>query len=107
MSIKFTSLDDIAKTYNIIFDSDWHISNSENIIDIFNGKSVCFTGIRDKKLEEFITNNGGKISSSVSSKTSLLIHADDVDKSSSKFKNAIKYETETISISEFKKKYKF
>ena len=55
--------------------------------DIFNGKSVCFTGIRDKKLEEFITSNGGKISSSVSSKTSLLIHADDVDKSSSKFKN--------------------
>jgi NAD-dependent DNA ligase len=73
--------------------------------DIFKDKSICFTGVRDKSLEDFITNNGGKISSSVSSKTYMLIHADNDDKTSSKFQNAIKYETKTMSITEFKKKY--
>ena len=73
--------------------------------DEFKGKSVCFTGFRDKEFEEFIENHGGKVSTSVSSKTSLLVHPDSDDKSSSKFKNAEKYETQTMTKSEFKKKY--
>ena len=63
------------------------------------------TGTRDKEIIDFIEKNGGKISSSVSSKTHLLIHADDADKSSNKFQNAEKYKTLVISVSEFKKKY--
>ncbi len=72
--------------------------------DLFKDKSICFTGVRDKILEEFITKNGGKVSSSVSSKTYMLIHADNDDKSSSKFQNAIKYDVKTMSITDFKKK---
>lgn len=73
--------------------------------DLFKDKSICMTGTRDKEIIDFIEKNGGKISSSVSSKTHLLIHADDADKSSNKFQNAEKYKTIMISVSEFKKKY--
>ena len=73
--------------------------------DEFKGKSVCFTGFRDKVFEDFIEKHGGKVSTSVSSKTFLLVHPDSDDKSSSKFKNAEKYETQTMTKSEFKKKY--
>jgi NAD-dependent DNA ligase len=73
--------------------------------DLFKDKSICLTGTRDKTTIEFIEKNGGKVSTSVSSKTYLLIHADDADKSSNKFQNAIKYNIITISLTEFKKKY--
>jgi len=103
----FKTFKDFFKSINDVYDLS-HILKVKEVKQegtLFAGKSICFTGIRDKKLEDFITNNGGKISSSVSSKTNILVHADDADKSSSKFKNAIKYETETLSISAFKKKY--
>ena len=35
---------------------------------------IVFTGFRSKELEEFIETNGGKVSSSVSSNTTLVIH---------------------------------
>lgn len=73
---------------------------------IFDDKTIVFTGVRDKDLEEFITTNGGKVSSSVSKNTSILIHADNADKSSSKFKKAIELNIELISITKFREKYK-
>jgi NAD-dependent DNA ligase len=57
-------------------------------------------------MEEFVTKNGGKVSTSVSSKTYLLVHADDVDKSSNKYESAVKYEIKIMSKSEFKKSMK-
>lgn len=47
------------------------------------GKSFCFTGIRDKELEAFISQNGGKIASGVS-KTLTYLVAKDLEESSSK-----------------------
>lgn len=81
------------------------VKKVEKLGELFKDKSICMTGTRDKQIIEFIEKNGGKISSSVSSKTYLLIHADDADKSSNKFQNAIKYKTEMLSVTEFKKKY--
>jgi DNA ligase (NAD+) len=81
------------------------IKKVEKLGEIFKDKSICMTGTRDKEATEFIEKNGGKISSSVSSKTHLLIHADDGDKSSNKFQNAVKYNIKTMSLSEFKKEY--
>ena len=81
------------------------VKKVETLGDLFKDKSICMTGTRDKQITEFIEKNSGKISSSVSSKTHLLIHADDADKSSNKFTNATKYKTEMLSVSEFKKKY--
>jgi DNA ligase (NAD+) len=81
------------------------VKKVDTLGDLFKDKSICMTGTRDKQITEFIEKNSGKISSSVSSKTHLLIHADDADKSSNKFTNATKYKTEMLSVSEFKKKY--
>ncbi len=71
----------------------------------FDGKSVCFTGFRDEGMEQFVIRNGGKISSSVSSKTYILVYKDDSAKDSSKYKNAEKYDVLIMSKSEFKKKF--
>jgi NAD-dependent DNA ligase len=71
--------------------------------NLYEGKSVCFTGFRDKEMEEFVVKNGGKVSTSVSSKTYLLVHGDDVDKSSNKYQSAVKYEIQIMSKSEFRK----
>jgi DNA ligase (NAD+) len=74
--------------------------------NLYEGKSVCFTGFRDKDLEDFVTKNGGKVSTSVSSKTYLLVHGDDIDKSSNKYENAVKYKIKIMSKSEFEKTMK-
>jgi len=54
----------------------------EKVSNKFAGKTFCFTGFRDKNLECLIEANGGKMSSSVSSKLSYLVI--DGDKPSSK-----------------------
>ena len=81
------------------------IKVEKKISNMFENKSICLTGTRDKETIEFIEKNGGKISSSVSTKTYLLIHADNADKSSNKFKNAIKNNIKILSLTEFKKEY--
>jgi NAD-dependent DNA ligase len=78
---------------------------SEKEGTLFDGKSICFTGFRDNIMEEFIIKNGGKISSSVSSKTYMLVYKDDSAKDSSKYLNAEKYSIKILSKDEFKKKY--
>ena len=95
------------KEINYIYDIS-HLLKIEiikPISELFKDKSICFTGKRDKQIIDFVEKNGGKISSSVSSKTYLLIYADDVDKSSNKIQNAIKYNITSHSLSEFKKQY--
>lgn len=104
------SFKDFKKFYNEI-DSVYDMSHLLKIKkvkkegDIFKDKSICFTGFRDKSVEEFVVSNGGKISTSVSSKTYLLVHSDDVDKSSNKYKNAEKYKINIMNKSQFKKLY--
>lgn len=71
---------------------------------IFNGKKVVFTGFRDNQIKEYIENMGGTVSSSVSSKTNMLIYAD-TEKTHSKLTKAKELNIEIISKSEFIKKY--
>ena len=71
-----------------------------------NDEKIVFTGFRDNKLEKLIIDNGGKVSTTVSSNTTILIHKDGADKSSSKFTKAEKIGTKIMSYSEFIKKYK-
>ena len=54
---------------------------------IFKDEKIVFTGFRDKELQDKIESLGGKVSTSVSSKTTLVIYADN-DKTSSKVKKA-------------------
>lgn len=68
------------------------------------GKSVCFTGFRDKALEQQIIAQGGTIASGVNKNTSILVYAE--GKSSSKTDKAEALGIETYTASEFKRKYK-
>jgi NAD-dependent DNA ligase len=81
-------------------DSD---SDSEDLI--FEGKSIVFTGFRDKDLEKTIIDLGGKVAGSVSSKTFILICKDDADKSSSKLKKATDIGVKVMTKSEFIDEY--
>jgi len=76
--------------------------NKKNILD---NEKIVFTGFRSDDIKEFIENNGGKVSTSVSGNTTILIHADDADTTSSKFKTAKEKGTTIMSKSEFIKKY--
>ena len=68
-------------------------------------KTIVFTGTRDKTLEIFIENSGGKVSTSVSKKTSIVVHSDNPDSSNAKYVKAKELNVKLMSISEFKKKY--
>jgi DNA ligase (NAD+) len=72
---------------------------------IFNGKSIAFTGFRDAELEKFITDNGGKVTSSVSSNTFLLVYVDNADTSSNKFTTAKEKNIKIIKKTDFVKEY--
>lgn len=67
------------------------------------GEKIVFTGFRDKKLEEKIKENGGTVSGTVSSKTTLLLSSGDT--SSSKYKKAKQLGIKIMSPREFTKKY--
>lgn len=70
----------------------------------FDGEHIVFTGFRNKEWEDYIVENGGKISSSVSSNTTLLVYADN-STSSSKYVKAQKLGIKMLSQEEFEEEY--
>jgi DNA ligase (NAD+) len=56
--------------------------NEGNTSNMLEGKKYVFSGFRDKELEEYITRNGGAVSTSISSKTTALIVSKIGEKSS-------------------------
>lgn len=78
---------------------------TKKIGDKFKSQNIVMTGFRDKELEELITSNGGKISNSVSSKTTLLI-CNDKNEESSKMKKAKELGIKIITKSDFIEKIK-
>ena len=77
----------------------------DNKKNIFENMKIVFTGFRDKDLEEEIEKKGGSVSTSVSSKTSLVVYVDN-EKSSSKLEKAKELEIETITKSDFIEKFR-
>lgn len=71
---------------------------------IFINQQIVLTGIRSEVINNFVENNGGKISSSVSKNTTLLIY--EGESNSSKIKKAIELNIKMISYDEFMKQYK-
>ena len=57
--------------------------------DKFKGMKVCFTGVRDKELEQLITEQGGEVVSGVSKTTTHLITAN-MEESTLKSSKAVK-----------------
>ncbi|MCJ7638141.1 MAG: hypothetical protein MUO21_11685, partial [Nitrososphaeraceae archaeon] len=70
---------------------------------IFDNKKVVFTGFRNQELEDFIVNNGGSVTTSVSKNTNLVVYS---DPSSSKYLKAVELNVPVMTADEFKKKYK-
>lgn len=66
--------------------------------------TVVFTGMRDKDLEAEIESRGGKIGSSVSKKTSVVV-AKDPSEETGKVKTAKDLGVKVVSFEEFKKSY--
>lgn len=71
---------------------------------LFQGDVVVVTGFRSKPLEEFIESEGGRMASSVSKNTTLLIY-NDGEESSAKYIKAKDLGIKTIARSQFSKKY--
>ena len=65
---------------------------------------VVFTGVRDKELEQEIEARGGKVGSSVSSKTKVVVAKDPSD-DSGKIKTAKDLGIPVVDIETFKKNY--
>ena len=70
----------------------------------FKDQKIVFTGFRDAVLQDLIESLGGKVSTSVSSKTTLVVHADN-ETTSSKLKDAEKNNITIISKTKFLEKY--
>ena len=98
-NIKGISISSIYSLENGMYDFIDFVENSiipvkiekcdkvESSGSLLSGVSVCFTGVRDKDMEEKIQNNGGKILSGVSKNTTHLI-LDDINSTSSKASKA-------------------
>lgn len=69
--------------------------------DFVNGKTFVFSGARDEELETFISNNGGKVTGSVSKNTSYLV-VKDADSDSTKVQKAKTLQIPLILIDELK-----
>lgn len=73
--------------------------------DELEGKTFVLTGFRGGKIQDYIESRGGKISNSVSKKTTLVIYKDG-EEGSGKYKKASELNVALISQSEFMKKMK-
>lgn len=72
--------------------------NSEKLIEY----AVCFSGVRNKELQKIIEDNGGKIASGVSKKTSHLVMKE-IGSGSSKEQKAEKLEIPIFTLEDFEK----
>jgi NAD-dependent DNA ligase len=71
----------------------------------FDGKIIVFTGFRDEELKNIIEKFGAKVTTSVSSKTSLVVYADK-EENSTKINKANEFGIKTINKIDFEKNVK-
>jgi len=106
-----------ANNFNKFLDFFNHMKNYINLDHLLNSKStkssnifenqkIVFTGFRDKNLEEYVENNGGKISGNVSKNTTLVVYVQPEGKPvSSKLKKAKLLNIDLMTKDNFIKKY--
>ena len=104
---KFTTFfKKLKKSANIIPDFDKTKVKKSKSKELFKNQTIVFTGFRDDNLENFITTNGGKVTTSVSSNTSLLVYVLKDNKKSNKIIQAEDKNIKIIEKDKFKNKYK-
>jgi len=94
---------DISRFENVDLPDDESDSDAQE--QELEDEKIVFTGFRDGGLEKCIKKMGGKVTSTVTGNTTILVHKDGADKSSSKFQKAEEKGTKILSQSEFIKKY--
>ena len=95
----FNKLNDIYDVTDFkVYKSTIKKSNKSKL----NEKKIVFTGFRDKELEQQIIELGGTVSTSISSKTDIVIYG---DATGAKYKKAVSLNKELLTKDEFKKKY--
>jgi NAD-dependent DNA ligase len=77
----------------------------------FTGEKIVFTGFRDADLTDFVTDNGGSITGSVSGNTTIVVYVDDSEEKSAKLAKAEELNASTgkpilMTKEEFIKKYR-
>lgn len=90
-------MDFLAEVEHLITIAPYEAPKSGN----FSGMSVVFTGFRSKELEKLVEEAGGKMSTSVSSKTNLLV-ADDPTSNSGKAATAREKNVKIISVEQLR-----
>lgn len=80
--------------------SSMPLNNNKSKKTLLLNEVIVFTGFRDKQLEELVILNGGKIATSVSGKTTIIV-AKDPDADSQKLKDAKKKGIKIIGKEEF------
>jgi len=93
----------INKIYNIKNEQNEQNEQKQNNQLMIN-EIIVMTGKRNNTIIEFIENNGGKIGSSVSKNTTLVIHDGDIN--SSKMQKAKELNIKQMTTTEFIKQYK-
>ena len=78
-------------------------ANSNSVADFTNQK-VSLTGFRDQDINDFIEDNGGRVTTSVSKNTTLVVYVE-TNKKSSKLKKAEDLGINMIVKDDFVKKY--
>jgi len=82
--------------------------STEDTNDELEGVRVVFTGVRDKDLEEWITQSGGTVATSISkTHTSQVLVAKDTTGSSNKLKEARDNNVTIYTLAEFKEAYSY
>jgi DNA ligase (NAD+) len=84
---------------NNVSDSEKYKTESK-----FKNMTIVFTGFRNKEWEKIIEEQGGKLGSSISKNTSIVV-VKDPTKKSSKLDKALEIGIEIISMEDFKNKY--
>lgn len=80
--------------------------SNTKISDVLKGKKIVFSGFRDAKLEEIVVSMSGKMTTSISSNTNILVVASKGGVPTGKFKKAMEIGTiEILSKQEFIDKY--
>jgi len=106
--ISLVNRDNVGKNKCIIHDDENENEDENNTLSNrrkeLKGKTVVFTGFRNKQAEDVISESGGKVSSSVSGKTSLLVVAKRYSSNSKEIK-ADQLGIEVITGEEFHDRY--
>lgn len=96
--------DQLSKVANIK-----HLKYPKKIIlgKLFTGMRIVFTGFRDKDLQRFVESNGGKVTTSVSKNTSLVVYVSPEGKApSAKLVKAKQLGITLLTRNDFNNKYK-